>query len=823
MSQVETLPIAQIVADPSLTVREKLDEGTVERYRESLDRLPPVIVYRLPDGEVLLTDGFHRQEAHRREGRETVQAEVREGTREDAREHAILANVSHGRPYTRAERRLAIEQLLRLRPERSDAWIARDLAVSSNTVRSVREALEAAAQIERLDRLVGADGKERPREIVRAAPEPPDDGDASNSAWPGAHTGPDPEVGAVATGADIEPGPGAAPPPFPEPPEGGPLDDNGRRGEPETTPPSDRAKAPAVLSANWRILRGRVERFAAHYRGPAFHALLCDPPYHLIQSSRNGSPRQPGSGPFGRHTISTKGFMSLEWDGGAVSFDPDTWAALAAHLHPGAFGMAFASSRGWHRLAVAIEDAGLVIHPSVFNWRTGETYDVGLLGWAFASGLPKATRIDTQIDEAAGVLGERQVVGRYTPPNGKPWNLRQAGDPSAQAAPGAFTASGRRTLDVTAPATPLAAAWEGHRYGLQALKPALEPIIVFQKPYAGRPVDCIVETGAGALWIEGAQIPANGRPVRVLDAKATAGSVYAGRTDESWAGGSKAAGVTTRGRWPAHLTLTHHPDCRRVGEKEVEPAEVHRPNPVRRQADGQMQFNQKPPGYQKTGCTNSNGREIVEDWACVDGCPVKALGEQSGVLASGTGAVKKESAAGFRRTVYGAESRPAGTPNVEHGDAGTAARFFFNADWSCEGDEFLAVAERLAAADPVQYVAKAATSEREAGLHGVVPCARCGQLFSQTHYDAEVGHERKCRRCKHPAIKPLALTRFLATLLLPPAEYAPRRLLVPFAGAASEMIGAALAGFEEIVGVEMDADYCQIGEARLAHWTRQAE
>ena len=95
-----------------------------------------------------------------------------------------------------------------------------------------------------------------------------------------------------------------------------------------------------------RILRGDVLSFCRHYRGPKFHALLCDPPYEL-------------------------GFMGKEWDKSGIVFDPDTWAALAEHLHPGAFGMAFASSRGWHRLACAIEDAGLRIHPSIFGWAFG--------------------------------------------------------------------------------------------------------------------------------------------------------------------------------------------------------------------------------------------------------------------------------------------------------------------------------------------------------------------------------------------------------------------------------------------------------------------
>ena len=71
------------------------------------------------------------------------------------------------------------------------------------------------------------------------------------------------------------------------------------------------------------------------------------------------------------------------------------------------------------------------------------------------------------------------------------------------------------------------------------------------------------------------------------------------------------------------------------------------------------------------------------------------------------------------------------------------------------------------------------------------------------------------------AVKPLALTRYLATLILPPERDTPRRLLVPFCGTASEMIGALQAGWDEVVGIELDPEYVAIAEARLAYWTGQ--
>ena len=77
------------------------------------------------------------------------------------------------------------------------------------------------------------------------------------------------------------------------------------------------------------------------------------------------------------------------------------------------------------------------------------------------------------------------------------------------------------------------------------------------------------------------------------------------------------------------------------------------------------------------------------------------------------------------------------------------------------------------------YVAKASIREKNAGLSG---------------------------NNDHPTIKPIELNRWLASLLLPPNSVKPRRLLVPFSGVASEMIGALLAGWDEVVGVEKDAE-----------------
>jgi len=222
---------------------------------------------------------------------------------------------------------------------------------------------------------------------------------------------------------------------------------------------------------SYDIAQGDILEWASVYDGELFHALLCDPPYHLTEIvKRFGSPEAAPAqyGTDGAFQRTSKGFMGKVWDGGDVAFRPETWAAVGRLLCPGAFGMAFAGSRGWHRMACAIEDAGLIIHPTIF-------------GWNYLSGFPKATRIDTQIDRRAGA--ERPIVGRR-----KHAPKFDAAGHGYREKDNCYNSKDRESFEETAPATELAAAWQGHRYGLQALKPAVEPIIVFQRPYEGRSV-----------------------------------------------------------------------------------------------------------------------------------------------------------------------------------------------------------------------------------------------------------------------------------------------------------------------------------------------
>lgn len=113
------------------------------------------------------------------------------------------------------------------------------------------------------------------------------------------------------------------------------------------------------------------------------------------------------------------------------------------------------------------------------------------------------------------------------------------------------------------------------------------------------------------------------------------------------------------------------------------------------------------------------------------------------------------------------------------------------------------------------YSAKASRRERDAGLDGF-------EAKGGNNWGEGIGHssgEDVVKRNTHPCLKPLDLNRYLASLILPPKRDTPRRILVPFSGSGSEMIGALLAGWDEAVGIERESDYVAIGEARLRFWT----
>jgi DNA modification methylase len=117
------------------------------------------------------------------------------------------------------------------------------------------------------------------------------------------------------------------------------------------------------------------------------------------------------------------------------------------------------------------------------------------------------------------------------------------------------------------------------------------------------------------------------------------------------------------------------------------------------------------------------------------------------------------------------------------------------------------------------YVAKASSAERNAGLDGFEAVASrrygerdAGELPRQTP-QADVFH-----RNVHPTVKPISLMRWLVRLVTPPGG----TVLDPFAGSGTTLVAAQLEGFNS-VGIEREAEYAAIAEARIAWWARHPD
>ena len=130
------LDLQKIEVDPTVQIRRINHEDTIKRYEESFDKLPPIDVFETPDG-ILLADGFHRMAAAERLGLSEIEVKVHKGSREEALEHAVIANTKNADPLTPEERDDGIRRLKQLHPERSHRQIAKAMSVSHLTVKRV--------------------------------------------------------------------------------------------------------------------------------------------------------------------------------------------------------------------------------------------------------------------------------------------------------------------------------------------------------------------------------------------------------------------------------------------------------------------------------------------------------------------------------------------------------------------------------------------------------------------------------------------------------------------------------------------------------------
>jgi site-specific DNA-methyltransferase (adenine-specific) len=224
-------------------------------------------------------------------------------------------------------------------------------------------------------------------------------------------------------------------------------------------------------------------------------SIVCDPPYEL-------------------------GFMGKSWDSTGIAYSVELWRECLRVLKPGGHILAFGGSRTWHRVAVAIEDAGFELRDSI--------------AWLYGSGFPKSMDIAKAIDKQSGYEG--QVIGTETVDVGMQGGSMHAGRETKLAE--------REIKQLSDEAKQ----WQG--WGT-ALKPAFEPIVVGRKPLIGTVAANVLEWGVGGLNIDASRIAG----IDEANAKRL-GKVYSEDVESNF-GQIKVAqvGGNLQGRWPANIIL----------------------------------------------------------------------------------------------------------------------------------------------------------------------------------------------------------------------------------------------------------------------------
>jgi site-specific DNA-methyltransferase (adenine-specific) len=240
---------------------------------------------------------------------------------------------------------------------------------------------------------------------------------------------------------------------------------------------------------NFAIYHGDNRQILPTLAENSVDAIVTDPPYEL-------------------------GFMGKSWDASGVAFDPATWREALRVIKPGGHLIAFSGSRTYHRIAVAIEDAGFEIRDQIM--------------WIYGSGFPKSHNISKGIDKVAGV--EREIT-------------REEKKPLEQGYPISFdtrSSTERERRDI--PATDAARQWEG--WGT-ALKPAHEPMVLARKPLVGTVAANVLTYGTGGLNIDGARV--EGEFIETTNGSANA--IYGDLSANS----GENCKSHNQGRWPANV------------------------------------------------------------------------------------------------------------------------------------------------------------------------------------------------------------------------------------------------------------------------------
>jgi len=223
------------------------------------------------------------------------------------------------------------------------------------------------------------------------------------------------------------------------------------------------------------------------------------------------------------------GFMGKKWDSSGIAYSVELWQQCLRVLKPGGHLLSFGGTRTYHRVAVAIEDAGFELRDSI--------------AWLYGSGFPKSLNIAKNIDKTMGV--ESEVVGTRLA-QGSARKIKGTNSAANKIPNSGSLEFDETVIEITKPTSSEAQQWQG--WGT-ALKPAFEPVIVARKPIEGTVANNVLKWGTGGLNIDGSRI---GTTVETWPATR---SYAAGQMQPGHEGQTQSTGKAPDGRWPANIIL----------------------------------------------------------------------------------------------------------------------------------------------------------------------------------------------------------------------------------------------------------------------------
>jgi len=220
------------------------------------------------------------------------------------------------------------------------------------------------------------------------------------------------------------------------------------------------------------------------------------------------------------------GFMGKSWDSTGIAFNIEIWKEALRVLKPGGHLIAFSGSRTYHRMAVAIEDAGFQIRDQIM--------------WVYGSGFPKSHNISKGIDKAAGAERNRDLKWvAIASGSGNYGGGAKGGEMAMVADDVAITAAAKQ--------------WDG--WGT-ALKPAHEPMVLARKPLEGTVANNVLTYGVGGLNIDGTRVVASAEDFAKLSKGVEAIRERGGVMENSWKNSSDLSNANPAnelGRFPANF------------------------------------------------------------------------------------------------------------------------------------------------------------------------------------------------------------------------------------------------------------------------------